>query len=293
MDPVDRPEVEHDHGDDGKHVPIRMRDPLVKEREKRILGRDGEHIVHLHELARGIEHVMRQTIAVDGQVDGVNGGIRRESDANRGQNTAGRKLGEPKLKEQDRNAALQRVRKIVEEKGPAKKLRLGHRIVQHERHEGAERPEQKQIAGNALTRQHRDRQKHGRKRIADLLIAAINDEWEAIKGYNDLVSALSYEINNNPAFSQMIAVINDINAEENKHVGQLQEILKTISPNANMIREGEVEGKKQFNFVNGKLPVQGVKIISQERGEIPVNGIDGLAGDGDTTCTISNIDDEW
>ena len=129
--------------------------------------------------------------------------------------------------------------------------------------------------------------------IADLLIAAINDEWEAIKGYNDLVSALSYEINNNPAFSQMIAVINDINAEENKHVGQLQEILKTISPNANMIREGEVEGKKQFNFVNGKLPVQGVKIISQERGEIPVNGIDGLAGDGDTTCTISNIDDEW
>ena len=141
-----------------------MRDPLVKEREKRILGRDGEHIVHLHELARGIEHVMGQTIAVDGQVDGVNGGVRRESDANRGQNAAGRKLGEPKLKEQDRNATLQHVRKIVEEKGPAKKLCLGHRIVQHERHEGAERPEQKQIAGNALTRQHRDRQKHGRKR---------------------------------------------------------------------------------------------------------------------------------
>jgi rubrerythrin len=105
--------------------------------------------------------------------------------------------------------------------------------------------------------------------IADLLIAAINDEWEAIRGYNSLVASLSYESNSNPQFAQMIEVINDINAEENKHVGQLQEILKAISPNAEMIKAGEQEGQKQFNFVNGKLPVQGAKIISQERGEIP------------------------
>lgn len=125
--------------------------------------------------------------------------------------------------------------------------------------------------------------------IADLLIAAINDEWEAIRSYNSLVASLSYESNSNPQFAQMIEVINDINAEENKHVGQLQEILKAISPNAEMIKAGEKEGQKQFTFVNGKLPVQGVTIVSQERGEIPYE----VTGDADTNCTLNDIDDEW
>ena len=46
--------------------------------------------------------------------------------------------------------------------------------------------------------------------IADLLIAAINDEWEAIRSYNSLVASLSYESNSNPQFAQMIEVINDM-----------------------------------------------------------------------------------
>lgn len=123
--------------------------------------------------------------------------------------------------------------------------------------------------------------------VADLLIAAINDEWEAIRTYNSLVASLSAETTNNPQFADMINVINDINAEENKHVGQLQEILKAISPNAHMINQGEIEGKQQFHFVDGKLPVQSAKVISEERGELPANI------EVDTTCTISDVDDEW
>ena len=125
--------------------------------------------------------------------------------------------------------------------------------------------------------------------IADLLIAAINDEWEAIRFYNSLVASLSYESTNNPQFAQMIEVINDINAEENKHVGQLQEILKSISPNANMIKTGEQEGKQQFNFVNGKLPVQSAEILSNERNNVPNE----LSNDINNECTLSDIDDEW
>lgn len=124
--------------------------------------------------------------------------------------------------------------------------------------------------------------------IADLLISAINDEWEAIRYYNDLVNSLTFESKKNPEYLKMIQVINDINAEENVHVGQLQELLKQVSPNASMIREGEKESQKQFNFVNGKLPVEGVKMVSSDRGLIDTN-IDCI----DDQCTIADIDDEW
>lgn len=121
--------------------------------------------------------------------------------------------------------------------------------------------------------------------IADLLIAAINDEWEAIRSYNSLVSTLAFESANNPQFARMIDVINDINSEENKHVGQLQEILKILSPNASLIKEGEQEGRQQFNFVNGKLPVQNAVSIAPTE-EATDNVVD-------TNCTINDIDDEW
>ena len=36
-------------------------------------------------------------------------------------------------------------------------------------------------------------------------------------------------------------MLEEINTEENKHVGQLQELLKSISPNAEAISDGEEE----------------------------------------------------
>lgn len=124
--------------------------------------------------------------------------------------------------------------------------------------------------------------------IADLLITAINDEWEAIRTYNSIIASLKYESSANPQFESMITVLEDINAEENKHVGQLQEILKVISPNAHMIREGEKEGHKQFNFVNGKLPVESVDTIS--KASMYSNN---ECSNDDATCTLNDVDDEW
>lgn len=78
--------------------------------------------------------------------------------------------------------------------------------------------------------------------IATLLNNLIIDEWEAINGYNSAIITLA-----DLGKYDEIEVLKDIVNEENIHVGQLQEILKTVSPNAESIGEGEVEAAKQLN----------------------------------------------
>lgn len=75
--------------------------------------------------------------------------------------------------------------------------------------------------------------------VSNAIIDAINDEWEAISKYNNLLANLT----NNP---EMIPIIQDIIAEENTHVGQLQQILLQISPNVQNIEKGEIEGEEQL-----------------------------------------------
>ena len=77
--------------------------------------------------------------------------------------------------------------------------------------------------------------------IANMLIDAINDEWEAIKGYNDLLVMIREE-----GFDDMIPVIEDISNEENTHVGQLQELLSKVSENIESISTGEKEAEEQL-----------------------------------------------
>ena len=78
--------------------------------------------------------------------------------------------------------------------------------------------------------------------IADLLSTAIIDEWEAIKEYNDLAINARAE-----GFDDVATIIDDINTEENIHVGQLQQALTTISPNANVINQGQQEARDQLS----------------------------------------------
>lgn len=78
--------------------------------------------------------------------------------------------------------------------------------------------------------------------LSNMVITAINDEWKTIAYYNDLVELLRKE-----GKDEMINVIEDIANEENKHVGQLQEIMKQLSPNTTSIADGETEGSKQLN----------------------------------------------
>lgn len=122
--------------------------------------------------------------------------------------------------------------------------------------------------------------------VTDLIITAINDEWEAIRAYNSVIQTLKYEASNNPDYESFVAILNEINSEENKHVGQLQEILQKLSPNARYIDKGREEGRSQFNFVNGQLQVQSWQ-QAPTNGNTQTNGIG-----GDDMCSIIDVDDE-
>lgn len=77
--------------------------------------------------------------------------------------------------------------------------------------------------------------------LASMINNAIQDEWKTIDMYNSLsVTAIA------EGYEDIASVIDDINTEESKHVGQLQAALKTISPNAEAINAGEQEGETQL-----------------------------------------------
>lgn len=131
--------------------------------------------------------------------------------------------------------------------------------------------------------------------IADSLIKLINDEWEAIQGYNNFRDViLSMHQSGDGDYSEMIKVIDDISNEENLHVGQLQELLKRVSPNTESISKGEEEAEEQLEpsgneWVNGQLKVQFHEpeiAISDNEKEPEYNKID-------TSCSLCDADDEW
>ena len=120
--------------------------------------------------------------------------------------------------------------------------------------------------------------------VATELIALINDEWEAIQGYNNAIATLRSVVSSNPFYEDAINVLEEISSEENTHVGQLQEVLKQISPNTAEIKKGEVEAKSQLGLVDGVLPVQSWNT--------PVEAQSTVTNKVDDTCMLSDIDDE-
>lgn len=80
--------------------------------------------------------------------------------------------------------------------------------------------------------------------LSTLLIKAINDEWNTIEFYNNLIATAEQE-----GHEDIVAVVRDINAEENIHVGQLQELLKKISPITDNIGKGEEEAAEQVEEI--------------------------------------------
>ena len=128
--------------------------------------------------------------------------------------------------------------------------------------------------------------------IADTLINLINDEWEAIQGYNNFRDMiLSMQTAGDADYSEMIKVIDEISNEENLHVGQLQELLKKVSPNTTSIAKGEEEAEEQLQsseneWVNGKLKVEfhEPRIVNNNQPEY--NAIE-------ESCSLNDADDEW
>lgn len=119
--------------------------------------------------------------------------------------------------------------------------------------------------------------------VASVLIQAINDEWSTINSYNSIIATLKGI--DAVTYEGMITVINEIISEEHRHIGQLQEILKQISPNTEEIAKGEKEGEEQLRFVDGKLPVQSMEPLTRNTSSDNPNVIDEI-------CTICDIDDE-
>lgn len=75
--------------------------------------------------------------------------------------------------------------------------------------------------------------------INSLIIGAINDEWEAIRFYEDLL------VNNSD--ENVAKVVQDILNEEHNHVGMLEEILKGFSQEVEEIESGEQEAQEIIN----------------------------------------------
>ena len=119
--------------------------------------------------------------------------------------------------------------------------------------------------------------------VASEIIRLINDEWEAIQGYIDAIATLRANINSNPFYEAAIAVLEEISAEENTHVGQLQEVLRQISPNAQEINKGTEEAKSQLGLVGGVLPVQSWEQYSPNQGSPMCDN---------ELCSIEDADDE-
>ena len=89
--------------------------------------------------------------------------------------------------------------------------------------------------------------------LSTLVINAINDEWQTISMYNDLANNARVE-----GREDIAKVIDDINAEENKHVGQLQEVMKILSSVTKEISSGEIEGLQQMKNETGLAPAETV-----------------------------------
>ena len=77
--------------------------------------------------------------------------------------------------------------------------------------------------------------------IASTLSALIKDEWDAIEGYNSAIATFQ-EL----GMDDIISVLTHIQNEENKHVGELQTCLQSITQSADKIDVGAEEAKDEM-----------------------------------------------
>lgn len=87
--------------------------------------------------------------------------------------------------------------------------------------------------------------------VANLLNPLIKDELEAIDGYNSAVATFRGMLEDETTdksidYNGIIAVISEITNEENLHIGQLEKLLETVSPNAKSIDDGKEEAAEQL-----------------------------------------------
>ena len=87
--------------------------------------------------------------------------------------------------------------------------------------------------------------------ISNLINPLIQDELQAIDGYNSAVATIRGIIEDSTHddsidYEGIIAVISEITNEENIHIGQLEKLLEMVSPNAESIDDGKEEAEEQL-----------------------------------------------
>lgn len=78
--------------------------------------------------------------------------------------------------------------------------------------------------------------------LSSLLNEAIQEELKTVDFYNSIAITAR-----DSGYEDIAKLVDEINTEENKHIGQLQEALKSISPNAIAIEDGAEEGQEQLS----------------------------------------------
>lgn len=87
--------------------------------------------------------------------------------------------------------------------------------------------------------------------VASLINDAIQDELKTADEYNSIAITAKAE-----GHEDVAAVIDEINTEEHKHIGQLEQALKKVAPNAEAIDVGKVEGEQQLGEVTDEVVVK-------------------------------------
>ena len=87
--------------------------------------------------------------------------------------------------------------------------------------------------------------------VANSLNALIQDEWQAIDGYNSTISTYRSMKDDEYApkdetidYEAIIKILEDITQEEMNHVGMLQKAMQSVSPNVEEIKGGEEEAEE-------------------------------------------------
>ena len=99
--------------------------------------------------------------------------------------------------------------------------------------------------------------------LASVVNNLIKDEWEAVQGYNDAITNFESE-----GHDGEVKVLQDILAEENIHIGQLETILKQVDGSAVNIESGEQEAEEQLTS-ESQVPTE-EPVVAEVTIEAPV-----------------------
>lgn len=104
-----------------------------------------------------------------------------------------------------------------------------------------------EITPDSLTIETVDSDEDKKAAIETTIKNLIKSEWTASDEYKSAISSIKNMSENE--FDNIIKVLEDINSEELVHVGQLEEVLTTITNNHvdNQINDGKEEAKNQLN----------------------------------------------